>query len=520
MTETIATDEQSAIIDCGFEDILKINAFAGTGKTWTLVEFAKARKECSILYLAYNKAMADEARVKFEGLQNVHVKTMHGLAYGKVGHRYKDRLAGGNLRAKDLLLFIQGVNSPEDKYYYASILLYLLRDWANSGLTLDQYAMSMRMNESINQFLRDMEINYFLTRMPLAWNMLKVNMAMPYEHDFYLKEFQLSAPVLRYDYILVDEAQDTSGVMTDLVLSQPMAKKVFIGDTHQQIYAWRGAVNSLEQLTGNNVVSLHLTKSFRCPGDVASLADSWLRILGSEKRYSGNAGVSGLHVSKTGRNADHGLPTVIARTNANVFDHAARYMDKKVNFVGGMAGYNFSDILDIQSLRKGRKDLVRNGFIASFEDFDELRMYAENAVEGDLKTRIEIAENHPDAFGIIKSLRDNAVDDREQAEVCLTTAHKCKGLEWDHVLLAGDFFNFQKRILSRVSKGEILVNVSREEINLLYVALTRAKRHLTIPPAYAIGPQHVKVAKDFVILEDVDTFPLRKEDLLRAGDKA
>ena len=78
-------------------------------------------------------------------------------------------------------------------------------------------------------------------------------------HDFYLKKFQLSNPVLYYDYILFDEGQDASPAMLDVFLKQ-QATKVIVGDTHQQIYGWRFAVNSLEQV---DFTTYHLSTSFR-----------------------------------------------------------------------------------------------------------------------------------------------------------------------------------------------------------------------------------------------------------------
>lgn len=66
-------------------------------------------------------------------------------------------------------------------------------------------------------------------------------------HDFYLKKFQLEAPMLQYDFILFDEGQDASAAMLDVFLKQK-ATKVIVGDTNQQIYGWRFAVNSLEKI--------------------------------------------------------------------------------------------------------------------------------------------------------------------------------------------------------------------------------------------------------------------------------
>jgi superfamily I DNA/RNA helicase len=54
----------------------------------------------------------------------------------------------------------------------------------------------------------------------------------------------------------------------------------------------------------------------------------------------------------------------------------------------------------------------------------------------------------------------------EDADVTVSTAHKAKGREWDAVQLAGDFPEPEKQ-------GD-------EELRLLYVACTRAKRELDI----------------------------------------
>ncbi|MEZ4690574.1 MAG: hypothetical protein R3A12_10480 [Ignavibacteria bacterium] len=53
-------------------------------------------------------------------------------------------------------------------------------------------------------------------------------------HDFYLKKFQLSEPVLNFDYILFDEGQDASAAMLDIFFKRD-AVKVIVGDTHQRI---------------------------------------------------------------------------------------------------------------------------------------------------------------------------------------------------------------------------------------------------------------------------------------------
>jgi F-box protein, helicase, 18 len=91
------TQEQYDIINSTGN--IKINAVAGSGKTTTIIEYAKARpKNARILYLAFNKSMKSEAIKRFtsKGLQNVTVETAHSLAYRHIcrQNNYKIRPQG------------------------------------------------------------------------------------------------------------------------------------------------------------------------------------------------------------------------------------------------------------------------------------------------------------------------------------------------------------------------------------------------------------------------------------------
>jgi DNA transposition AAA+ family ATPase len=58
------TDEQNVII--GFKptpgSIVSVQAYAGSGKTFTLKEFADANPSLKILYIVFNKAIKDDAK--------------------------------------------------------------------------------------------------------------------------------------------------------------------------------------------------------------------------------------------------------------------------------------------------------------------------------------------------------------------------------------------------------------------------------------------------------------------------
>lgn len=76
------TEEQTNAIntildpDCS---LLKISAVAGSGKTHTLVGIAEKLKPNRALYIAFNKAIALEAKLKFP--HYVDCRTIHSLAY-------------------------------------------------------------------------------------------------------------------------------------------------------------------------------------------------------------------------------------------------------------------------------------------------------------------------------------------------------------------------------------------------------------------------------------------------------
>jgi len=461
-----------------------VNAYAGTGKTSTLVKFCEARRGKKILYMAYNSAMAKEASKKFKHLgAGVFVKTMHSLAYAAIGKDYKERL--GNLRALDMLPFCEDA-AEKEQYYHAYLLLKLIRDFCNSKYTMDEFLK--KISEKGADWGRENKasVSYFIDKLPKVWEQLQTDDTLAYEHDFYLKRYQLSEPKLYFDFVLVDEAQDINGCVIDIVMKQ-RSKKVFIGDTFQSIYKFRGATDSLERLAKlKGAVTLYLTQSFRCPRVVAGVANQYLYLLNAPKSFKGTL------IEK------EDVPTqtaVIARTNAKLFDYAIENIDKKLHFVGGINSYNFQDLIDIQNLQWGKSDYIKNGFIKKFYDMDELVDYADEANEVDLKVKITTVRKYMkhNIRDLVKELKENSVKNQNEAELVLTTGHKSKGLEWDQVEILDDFINLREEI---EAEGECIVN--KEELNLLYVAITRSKQELLLDEDYILDMDFLKQYKDSI----------------------
>ncbi len=136
--------------------------------------------------------------------------------------------------------------------------------------------------------------------------------SVPLGHDGYLKLWALSNPMIPADFILLDEAQDSNGVVIGLLSRQP-AQVVLVGDRYQQIYEWRGAVNAMDRMKTKHHADL--TQSFRFGPAIADAASRVLRVLGERKRIRGNeAYASVLHCEDSRRRP---LPHERHRAHAN-----------------------------------------------------------------------------------------------------------------------------------------------------------------------------------------------------------
>ena len=99
MTAPRPTGEQQAIIDASQSGAdLVIEAGAGTGKTSTLRLVAATQPRRHGLYVAYNKAIAIDAKRSFPA--SVTCATAHSLAFRAVGRRFAHRLNGPRMPAR------------------------------------------------------------------------------------------------------------------------------------------------------------------------------------------------------------------------------------------------------------------------------------------------------------------------------------------------------------------------------------------------------------------------------------
>ena len=102
---------------------MKIIAFAGTGKTSTLVEYTKRRPKLRFLYVAFNKSVQIEASAKFP--KNVQCRTAHSLAWSNFGRKYSDKLVN-DIKAFMVKDALNLVNYEDAKNVISTLYNYLI----------------------------------------------------------------------------------------------------------------------------------------------------------------------------------------------------------------------------------------------------------------------------------------------------------------------------------------------------------------------------------------------------------
>ncbi|HKI87718.1 MAG TPA: UvrD-helicase domain-containing protein, partial [Draconibacterium sp.] len=335
------TEEQKKIIQSTGN--CKINAVAGSGKTTTIIEYAHARPKSSrILYLAFNRSVKLEASRKFfeRKMTNVKVETAHSLAHKHVVRQNNYRVKKSDYKPYEVakLLGLQGNGEKHAEYIVARHIIKFISFFCNSD---KQRIQELNYLDTLHDEKARNFVSAFYGYIEQQTRVLLSKMdkgEIEVTHDFYLKKFQLSNPELNYDYILFDEGQDASPAMLDVFFKQK-AVKVIVGDTHQQIYGWRFAVNSLEKA---DFKDYYLSTSFRFSQDIANLAMEVLKL----KKHIGTE--SPFTITGKGTPGEIKSKAVIARTNLGLLLKAIEYVTekKKVNalyFEGSIHSYTYAD---------------------------------------------------------------------------------------------------------------------------------------------------------------------------------
>lgn len=466
------TDEQARVVSA-IEKLIRgertgsigVMAGAGSGKTFVLLESARRVREIQphgkVLYLAYNRDIAAEAKQKFGSLADsmtAHSFAFRTLQVGKLGRKLR------NLYPNDVRsVLAESYSDTELKG-----IIQILSNWCHSG---DPAPKRSHVPRAVRSQVADERLEGLIGAAEEVFEALApgAETRAPLPHDIYVKYWQLiGAPGLEeYDLVLFDEAQDANPVL--LAAMDAAGNAVYVGDSHQAIYGWRGAVDAMSKVRGQR---LALTRSFRFGPKVAALANA---ILAHKKKHPEHPlrghDQTQTEIGRVDRGEHHAR---IYRTNRLLIREAMMLRDRKIPFA--IAG-NLSDMADLvencAAIADGKAHKVRHPMLRAYQDWSQLEQAAERGSDGrEVTQAVRIVEEFsgrlPDILAILRNEHPS-----DNPRITLTTAHRSKGLEWDRVVLASDF----DHVLGQANPGTPTYDA---EINLMYVAVTRARALLEV----------------------------------------
>ncbi|WP_188092537.1 ATP-binding domain-containing protein [Azospirillum sp. B21] len=454
------TQEMRAIIEAARRrESAKANAFAGAGKTELLVLSSEALGPGG-LYNAFNTAMRTDAERRFNSA-HVLCLTSHGIAFRamemarfqkRITKRIPPRTAAQRLGfGSDIAAAKLGhlVLRTVDRYCQSLDRTILPHHAAAAG--------AVEETEKIAALAQDL------------WSQITAQKGdCPILHDYYVKMFHLSDRPLpgRPRYVFYDEAQDGSAVMVDAIQRQGIPT-IWCGDRHQQLYRFRGAVNAMRQITAPEYP---LTQSWRFGATIAEAANRVLarKIDFPDQRLVGNPARASRVVIGTIMRPH----TCLCRTNAGLFAEAIT-SEHPFHVVGGLD--------EIMKLVQGAYSLWSDGKpqrhieeLAQFDSWQELKDYCEAVDAVELRFLARLVEGHGhDIPDLLTDLKERHTDE-QKAFLVLSSIHKSKGRQWPAVRLAADF----KEVDDRIKQED--PDTYDDELNLLYVALTRAQDLLVV----------------------------------------
>ena len=474
-----------------------VSAVAGSGKTTTIVECAKRiPSNKRVLFLAFNNSIAKELGERLKNYKNVQCKTLHALGFSAIARAYKgiqmkvDDKKWRNYIYNNIMLlssFITEETSDTDKRIYI----------ANISNLLEVCRVNLVRYEEINLIKK---LAYHHTIIPIADEVEVVSNLLdlvytPNKEGIIDYADMITLPcvcdsikrnIFKFDFVFIDECQDLSKAQRELMLSAVNfawgGRFIAVGDRKQAINGFCGAgCDSFDLLAkcakGNE---LPLSVNYRCGKEIIKLAhDIVPQIEAHEGAEEGKVEyLTDLKGVKTNDmilcRSSAPLITLCLKMLANnipSYVKGAELGESLIKLIDKQKAKNFKSLNEKleKELDKVRKKAIKEGVreeevedsaqVVSFKD----KIDCINAFADECEGIAEMKRKMANVFSDVK--KNNAV--------CLSTVHKSKGLEADRVFI----------ILPH--KLPLMWNGQKDweyeqEMNLKYVAITRAKKYLGI----------------------------------------
>jgi superfamily I DNA/RNA helicase len=462
------TTQQEAIWEAivNSENHVFVNAGAGCGKTFTIVEGANRINGKKAAFLAFNKSIATELAERLPN--DVEAKTFHAFGFAALraaGIRTKVNNFKLNNIIKDLL----------GKDFHVAPLKKLVslvkgsmvdgKDTSSILALIDEYNIS---------FQSDREEKIALDSIPAILEMCRTQTHIIDFDDMIWIPLVNNYPLPTYDLLFVDEAQDFNESQRELISRCVNGGRcIIVGDKNQAIYGFRGAdSNSIgmfyERLSGGSreISEFPLSISWRCPNAVVKEANRYVTDFNAHKDA-----INGTVVENAPFNPQPD-DMVLCRYNAPLIGAFYDLISQ------GKSAYILGRDMT-QGLITAVQKITKNTNMGS-EEFAELFMKDyefnyERLMNQDKVNQALALEDKKDCIlifvnkattvgGIIEEIK-RVFDNPDVGEIMLSTVHKAKGLEADNVYILAT---------NRMPHP----NGGHEENNICYVAITRAKKNL------------------------------------------
>lgn len=471
-----------------------LEAVAGAGKTTTLIK-ALERMTGKIFFGAYNKKIAEEIKAKSPSKPDLLISTMHAAGFGAWRKACRFANVDGD---KVRNIFRAAVTRNMQYAPFQGPVLQLVSLAKQAGIGIDGFA-GIKSRAAWQSLIDHYDIETFdeTTGMDNVEIIIKLaikTLEASIEQNFKVIDFDdmIYAPLYhgcgldKFDWVLVDEAQDTNATRRELALRMlaDNGRLVAVGDRHQAIYGFTGADSKALDLIAEatSASRLPLTTTFRCPKAVVKYAQQWVNhIQAAETAPEGlvrEAQIEELHAEAKPGDA------ILCRFNAPLVEHVYKFI---------AAGIPAK--IEGREIGSGLVKLAQRWKVKSLTTLlDRLNAYAEREIkkytEKEQPAKVTAIEDKTNCLRIIidrvqqKDPHTNRPVEAVVAEiesifadngdttkvVLLSSVHKSKGREWPKVIW------LQTGLNKRATKDWML----EQEANLNYVAATRSMNELVL----------------------------------------
>ena len=478
-----------------------INAKAGSSKTTTaIMALDHIPEDKSVLFLAFNKSIADELAGKIADKKNVHARTFHSLGYSIVHraypnaelnqHKYKEYILQNLSGISDG--FVDGLSKDERERYRRNCV-------ELTDLSRYNKAQSEREIGAVAERYGIVCIGNEIRAVKgiLEWGRAHLETVDYTDMEWLPYELGLESWE-KFDWVIIDEVQDTSPVRQELFKKclKKGTRFAAIGDRDQTINTWCGSdARAFDNfLKESNTIQLDLPICYRCPKSVIRK----LQELVPDIQAAPNAIEGEVKYDVSQFDAKPG-DMVLCRNSAPLSVLYSDYIQKNqkayikgsdvgdglVNMIKGTK----SDVLAFDFSSDGVIPILYKGLLKTLKKIMQTDgVSLENAIENEGFTKqydaiktIEILGNGTKDSEYLISRIKKIFSKTDQEGICLSTVHKAKGLEADNV-----FIVLPSLMPSPLARKDWEIEA---EHNIQYVAWSRPKKTLNFVSEKLFPPE-------------------------------